>query len=489
MVQQPHDPACARRITEQGRIDGRTPDELVDVIHEHCGVSLLRAHRLAHGWTLAEAAERVRKQVPPDQGRTGAGLAHQRISQWEKGSDVPSPPYLEALCRVFRTRPDRLGIGHDYTPAVPLDDRREHDNDKPDNDLGDDKDEMKRRELLRMVASGGVGMVSAPMMHLLHTVRATTDRLLDTQSVSATTIDYWEEVVRDYGREQLTTPPQVFIARTVADFLDLRRTLERRQPLEFQRRLYRAMAQLAGLIAIEINDASEQREAYAWLHTARLAADEAGDRQLRAWISAKEATWYLWYDRPAQRSVDLAQAAQAIAGRAASTAGVLAAVVEARAQARLGRRPEALAALRRADAGFEHLAPADTEVTMLGIDVHRLHWNKGNALTTLGEIRAAMDAQRQACHLSSVDRSLVALDRSTCLIRAGELDHGCTLAQQVLLSLDPASRSGLPLYRARQIVNLVHPGDRQRTSARELSEVIADWRVLESNKPASLDLW
>ena len=41
-------------------------------------------------------------------------LSHQRVSQWENGADVPSPRYLDALCRLYSSRPDKLGFGNDY---------------------------------------------------------------------------------------------------------------------------------------------------------------------------------------------------------------------------------------------------------------------------------------------------------------------------------------------------------------------------------------
>jgi hypothetical protein len=51
-----HGAACARRIVEQRRAEGSDPGEIARGIHAHCGVSLLRAHRLTYGWTLAHVA-------------------------------------------------------------------------------------------------------------------------------------------------------------------------------------------------------------------------------------------------------------------------------------------------------------------------------------------------------------------------------------------------------------------------------------------------
>lgn len=491
-----HGRACAQRIEENTRAEGHGFEETAQRIHEHCGVSLLRAHRLARDWTLVQVAEKLREIFRERDDPSSGNFSHQRVSQWENGNDIPTQRHMDALCRLYQTRPDRLGYGHDYTPAAQGASRFAGPGRQVDEsaygDLsarsgpGPDGDEMKRRDLLRTLAAATCAPLSVPVLQALQSVRKGTDSLLETQSVSAATVDYWEEIARDYGRQQLTSTPPEFLARVVPDFLDLRQTLERRQPLDSQRRLYRVLGQLAGLVAVQVNDASEHREAYAWLHTAHLAADESGDRQLRAWIRAKEATWYLWYDRPVQRAVELARAAQSIAGPRPSAAGTLAALVEARAQARFGRRPESLAALHRADAAFEALPPEQVEESMLGVDAHRLQWNKGNALTMLGEVRPAMEAQRLARHLSSIDLALVALDRSACLIRAGEMDQGCSVARQALLSLAPGSRGGLPLYRSRQIIRMIKPADEKRGPVRDLRDVVADWKTLETVTASAL---
>ncbi|MBO0884587.1 MAG: helix-turn-helix transcriptional regulator, partial [Mycobacterium sp.] len=219
--------------------------------------------------------------------------SHQRVSQWESGSDIPSPRYLDALCRLYRTRPDLLGFGHDYseTPSgepsghlasAPVDRRSLHRAEGSTRSIAatsqndDGEDEMKRRQLLRALAAGGMVM-TAPLFEALRVERTLADTLLDTQSVSAATVDDWEIVARDYGARQLTTPLYTFLAEAMCDFAKLRAVLAQRQPLEFQRRLYRVMAQLAGLIATSVNAAGDLRETHSWFHTARLAAEETGD--------------------------------------------------------------------------------------------------------------------------------------------------------------------------------------------------------------------
>ena len=137
----------------------------------------------------------------------------------------------------------------------------------------------------------------------------------------------------------------------------------RRQPLDLQKRLYRVMAQMAGLIASSVNAVTVSRETHAWFHVARLAAEEAGDRTLRAWVAANEGMSYRVYDRLPQRAVDLARTAGALAGRTPTAAGALAAAIEARALARLGRRDEVRMAVRRSDEVFERLEEQQVRAT------------------------------------------------------------------------------------------------------------------------------
>lgn len=111
-----HGISCARRIRQQAEGTVATPLEIAQDIDQHCAVGLLRAHRYARGWTLIEAAERLR-MILRGRGESAAELAHQRISCWERGSDQPSPRYLDALCELYQARPDMLGFGHDYSPA------------------------------------------------------------------------------------------------------------------------------------------------------------------------------------------------------------------------------------------------------------------------------------------------------------------------------------------------------------------------------------
>jgi transcriptional regulator with XRE-family HTH domain len=76
----------------------------------------LEAWRLAHGWSRTEVSARLDALYDAD------GLAAPRISsaelcRWEHGQRRPSDERIEYLCRLYSTRPDRLGFGMDYSNA------------------------------------------------------------------------------------------------------------------------------------------------------------------------------------------------------------------------------------------------------------------------------------------------------------------------------------------------------------------------------------
>jgi transcriptional regulator with XRE-family HTH domain len=444
---EPHRPGCARSIRSGGLAGGQTVQQIIETIHHHCGVTLLRAHRLAYDWTLEHVVAELRSICLGAWG-TDPPLSHQYVSRWENGADLPSPKYLDALCRLYRTRPDRLGFGHDYSTGSA----------EPDGTR------MRPADGQHFLVASGVTAVPATLTSALREARTGADALLETQSVSAATVDWWEALVREYGCLQNTVPHLGFLSEAVPDFAVLCRTLSSRQPLEFQNRLYRVMAQLAGLIGFDVMGTGALRESREWFHTARLAADETGDRQLRAWVMASGSMTYFWDSALTERAVELCQTAQAIAGPAPTVAGTLAASIQGRACARLGHRSEARAALHRAEAMFERLDPAETHASRLGLGERCLRFHQENVLTWLGETDAALATQQHALKLSPdahVESALIQLDRADCLIAGDELDEGCRVAGEAVLQVHPDSRGGVVVLRAREIeLRAASHGDR-----------------------------
>lgn len=55
----PHPVSCARKLIRDADGNGWSRAQLAEAIHDHCGHSRLRSHRLAHGWTLEDAVQKV----------------------------------------------------------------------------------------------------------------------------------------------------------------------------------------------------------------------------------------------------------------------------------------------------------------------------------------------------------------------------------------------------------------------------------------------
>lgn len=326
--------------------------------------------------------------------------------------------------------------------------------------------DSSRRGFLQAVAAAAT---SVPLLHdSLTGLRLRADTLLDTQSVSSASVEAWEEAADYAGTLVLTAAPEEFLQRVADEFDSIQVLLSQRQPLGIQKRLYRVMGQYAGLIAIAVSEAGWN--ALPWYRTALRAAEEGEDNSLAAWSLTHRSTTYL-YTGDFARAVQLAQEAQDRAGSRNSAAGSLAAAMEARAQARLGRRTETLAAIQRSDDAFGRLGPAETRVNLLGTFEHVLRFFQSYALTAIGQTDTALEVQGRALSLGQgniVDASLLQLDMATCLLARGQHDEGCHLAGETLTSFPVKSRIALVGKRAQEFMKLVPPG----TAASELRGVL-----------------
>ena len=121
---------CAGRIRYQYLSQlGDSEDLQVGLLHRmavdiagQCGHTLLKAHRLAWGWTVTGAVDAFhqmcrRENIKP------RGLVARSWMDWEAGSR-PNWDYQDLLSRLFHTSPVHLGWAADYTPAEPPADRR-----------------------------------------------------------------------------------------------------------------------------------------------------------------------------------------------------------------------------------------------------------------------------------------------------------------------------------------------------------------------------
>jgi transcriptional regulator with XRE-family HTH domain len=288
-------------------------------------------------------------------------------------------------------------------------------------------------------------------------------------------LEEWDYQVSRHGRATRYRTEADLLPELVADMTDLQRLLAHRHPLNVRRRLLATAAGLSGLLALtllKLDDASARD----WWRTGRAAATAAENRPVLAWIYAQE-SYQRYYDNDLAGAVELAVRAQQLAGGLPCVADALAAPLEARAHAAAGRWDETVAALARAQVAFDRLPEEDRQPSALGYDEAQLRFHSGSAWTLLHDTGRAWEEQQQALALYSdeqrTDRSLVILDRASCLAWDGDPATAASMAAQTLLELPLEHRSPLIVYRARDLAATVPETARSLPEMRVLREILA----------------
>ncbi|KWW97426.1 hypothetical protein TH66_17340 [Carbonactinospora thermoautotrophica] len=486
-----HGRACAARIRERAAQEGWPLIHTAAQIATCCQVPPLRAWRLAHGMPLEEAAQRL-VELCAEAGLRQPKLRKGDLSKYELGRTTVPVWLLDPLCRLYRARPDWLGFGGDYsegdpdaTQATPF--RTPFPLDKPDQGghrrsqilppLGiGGSEEMRRRELLRQLAVT-TGLTLAPG-HLV-AIEQTRQRLHDTTTgsgIPADILDRLEGMLGEHERRFYGMAPLPRLGALLTDFDEVTRWLSHRLPVMTQRRLWRVAAHLAEDAADTLSILGQYREAHAWLTTARLAADEAGDRVFATWVRADQAA-QASRQGDHMRALRHTQEAQALA-RNPTPGLVFAYGLEARAHACLGNETAARTALDRAKDALEQVPEHLQRSLLWGYPEHKLHGRISQVMTILGRTREARTAQAEVFrHYPPQSNSLVRtntkLDQAKCLIHDGDHDAGCAAAARTLLDLSPEYRTPLVLNRAREVLLLLPEHHRKRPAARELHDILA----------------
>jgi hypothetical protein len=527
--------------------------EIAEQIHDQCGplfgTSRIKAHRLSHGVALSDIVAQVKALYEVD-GKPLPRLGETLLSAYESGYKRPGPEYLHYLCVVYRVEPDELGYqspcicGQSHNaragataprPAADLMPQRTagplpggvpgHAPDRtvaphepplvgmvvsgpgdrswisvnrpegddragcPSIDVGEE-DIVLRRTLLQLLAGAGVAL-DGQFLGAVDNLRRKMDDTLVRATVSPTMLDQWEETTLGYGRQYQATPSLRMLCDVLLDFSEVRRMCDRRQPVELQERLCRIAAQLSGLSGLIMINLGDHRLARSFFRTARTAADETGDRQLRAWVTVRESLVPMYYGDP-REALHLARKAQDLAGRSPGVAAAMAPAVEARALGMLALRgrgdaaPSARRALVRGRAVFEQLTGEQTNDLAFGFTDRQLAFYEGDTFTNLGDHKHGDEVLSRALTLYSpsdrVDRTLVRLDRATCQLHAGHPDAALQAGRDAILDLPPDHRSDILVHRARQIGAAVNARFGEIPELAEFYEALSGPRV---KSPAS----
>lgn len=337
-------------------------------------------------------------------------ITRNEVSRWERGTRRPRRYWLEWIAVVFgMTVLDLDDLAKLAAPAT-------------------DEDEAEAIELRARVAASDVG---------------------------GTTLRQLETAVDDLAVAYPRADPAALLERTRRHLSYVNQLLDARMTLTEHRRLIVTGGWLSLLAATCSIDLARIPAAAARLKTAAELAAHGEHRELSAWCIETQA-WQAVTGGDYQRAVKLSQGAQSIAP-VGSSAFIQATAQEGRAQARLGRSRETLAALGRVELMVAPMAMPDRPEHHYRYDPNKSTAYVATTLSWLGDPGAEGIARQVLDHLEAdVSRprriATARLDLSLALLASGKPDEASSVTLEALTSgrLVPSS-----YWRAREIVKAV----------------------------------
>jgi hypothetical protein len=467
-----HSPACARRWREQAESRQWTPWQTAQAIHGCCGVSLLKAHRLARGWSARQSVQELEELCErQDLGEARASI--DLLNAWENNRARPRPQTIDLLARLYRANSVRLGLAGDYCEdnggaKVVVVSGGEGRSPYQTEDRVDD--DMERRALFHHALLGSRFVMTGRLLAEVERTRQDMDRTLAVATVSEEQLDRLDEQVLRYRREYITSAPLPMLYRMMLELSDVRMLSAARQPAMAQRRLLNATVMLALLSADALMKLGDTRQAHAWYGTARTASDDMGDVRLRALVRAQQAMLPYYYGDLAE-TVRLAREARMLAGSAPSSPAALGAAAEARALAHMGEHKAARVALAEAERIFARMPPEGHDHLAFRFSERRLQFYRIGTLIELGE---EVDWTPGPSGPYAIDPVLILLDQAAHLVRAGKVEEACNLAEKALLQVPPEHRTSIVLNRAQSLLSEVPPVKRKAAAVRRLTDLLGD---------------
>ncbi|MEU3642952.1 helix-turn-helix transcriptional regulator [Lentzea sp. NPDC034063] len=306
--------------------------------------------------------------------------------------------------------------------------------------------------------------------------RERVDRTLSKGLGSMERLAQIEERVADRIESYTHTPPAEMLDELMPELLEVDQLADDRQSARVQARLSTATAVLALLSADALMKLGDTNRARYWYGTARLAADDTTDGQLRAQVRAQEAMLPYYYGR-LDRTVSLAREAQALSTGIVCSANALAAAAEGRALARLGDAEGAERAMATAQRIVDQLDFRSTDAAFEFNDKRLLLYLSGT-LTYMGEFSRARHVQQEALERYRsdptlvIDPALIRLDQAVGEAVDGDIDDACSLAVETLCSLPDEHRTRIVLRRATDVVQAIPTQRWERPTVTELRQLV-----------------
>ncbi|TMC13413.1 MAG: helix-turn-helix transcriptional regulator [Chloroflexi bacterium] len=412
--------AEARRIRLRGGIEGWPRDTIVDeVLRRLPDVTPLEAHRFARGWTREELSQAVDLLYVTD-GLDPPQLSSAELCRWEHGQRRPSDERREYLCRVYRTRPDRLGFGSDHTPRPTGETTR-----------------SSGRDRVEYTAPGG------PLDAHSRGFGADREALRPEGIPTNLTIPVVEgvEAITNCHRTLYWMLPAVHLLRPVIGHLGLGISLMRGSvgPPALRRRVTLAGAETALLAGrVLFFDLRREADARRCLGTALDLALDAGDHQMAAAVFGHMA-FIPGFAGDLAGAQDCMRGARHHAQRqAAADVEAWLAAAESEVYARGGDITSGLAAALRAEERYEAVADDAAPPWFDWFSRQHLASFAGYAHLRAGHLPAArgrLASALQALPAESKQRAILLADMAGVEIEVSEIEEACRLLADALSNL------------------------------------------------------
>lgn len=460
----PHRPSCAARLRERAEEEQWSLHRTVDAIVDCCGVSRLRAHRLARGWTLRTAVAEFRMMCTSER-LPGPRLDEDQLRIWETHRHRrPRAATVDLLCRLYQSNSAGLGLAGDYESS-------DH------TSVSDAGGDLSPWQATERAGDSPLPTGPDPLERLVDDARRSVDRTLARATVSSGQLDLLEERLLWLRQQYIRTAPIPMLGLLLQELGEVDALAAERQPAAVQVRLSEMTALLATLVADALMKLGRLRQSRAWYATARTAADDSGSIEIRARVRAQAAMLPYYYG-PLESAAALAREARLLVRglRRPSATGAFAAAAEARALARQGDEVGAHHAIEAARTDFEHSDHGPDDDAFAFPERRFLLYLSG-AYTFLGRSRQARAIQRQALALyadrSGIDPALLRLEEALCLAREHNPTEACQLASATYLQVPQEHRTPILSARAQHIIDVLPPLVRSSRAVRDLGEILA----------------
>jgi transcriptional regulator with XRE-family HTH domain len=339
-----------------------------------------------------------------------------------------------------------------------------------------EEDDVERRALLRVLAALGVG--GTVPIDALERLRGGMEASIGLHGdLSAAD---WERIAWEYGHTVFIQSAEQVVADLAVDIHETYRLVQRIKAPLVRASLMRVSAQLCALMADELHSLGLFGPAWRWWRTARNAADQTGDRDLRVWVRAREAINSFNSARPVASSLALTDEAIHIANGHASSGLAEAHKNRAYGLMKQGDQPGALAALTDMRRAFAELPESvrDDEDSLWGWPEGILHMADSTVYTSF-RAPAAAAAQEACLSLYPPHRrtgvTTAKLFQAVTLIHDRDIDGGLAHALASIENLPDDSYRRRPsiLRGVGQVLDAL-PDDRARalSAARDLRAIM-----------------